>query len=160
MWSEPLHESCCVAWKLSVSDSLRPLDCTPPGSSVLEFSGNNTRWVAMPSPTGSSQPRDQTPLLLCLQHWQTGSLPLNSPGSPIYMMYRIWHNFKRWKEMILCGFCFLSSCTFTHSSWVSLFLAQYLQLFLKAQPQSSVVLANMEQGSRRRLAQWDRVTSI
>ena len=39
-------------------------------------------WVAMPSSRGSSQPRDQT-YVLCLLHWQTGSLPLVPPGKHI-----------------------------------------------------------------------------
>ena len=35
----------------------------------------------MPSSRGSSRPRDQTnPCLLCLLHWQVGSLPLVPPG--------------------------------------------------------------------------------
>ena len=41
-------------------------------------------WVAMPSSTGSSRPRDQT-LVSCLLHWQAGSLPLVLNGKPIYI---------------------------------------------------------------------------
>ena len=39
-------------------------------------------WVAMPSFRGSSCPRNQKPRLLCLLHWQAGSLPLAPPGKP------------------------------------------------------------------------------
>ena len=38
-------------------------------------------WVAVPSSRGSSWPREQT--LLCLQHWQVGSLP---PGKPMFLL--------------------------------------------------------------------------
>ena len=39
-------------------------------------------WVAEPSSRGSSPPRDHTPHLFCLLHWQLGSLPLVPPGKP------------------------------------------------------------------------------
>ena len=34
---------------------------------------------------GSSQPKDQTHGLLCLLHWQVGSLPAEPSGKPTYM---------------------------------------------------------------------------
>ena len=38
-----------------------PLDCSPPGSSVLGiFQARTLEWVAIPSSRGSFQPRDQT----------------------------------------------------------------------------------------------------
>ena len=44
-----------------VSDSLRPLDCSPPGSSVHgSLQARILEWAAMPSSRGSSQPRDQS----------------------------------------------------------------------------------------------------
>ena len=36
----------------------------------------------MPPSRESSWPRDQTRYLLCLLHWQVGSLPLVPPGKP------------------------------------------------------------------------------
>ena len=46
-----------------VSDSLRPMDCSSPGSSVHGNSpGKNIRVVAMPSSRRSSKPRDGTPV--------------------------------------------------------------------------------------------------
>jgi len=43
-----------------VSDSIRPMDCSPPGSSVHGiFQARLLEWVAI-SFSGSSQPRDQT----------------------------------------------------------------------------------------------------
>ena len=44
-----------------VSDSLRPMDCSPPGSYVHEIlQARILERVAMPFSKGSSQPRDQT----------------------------------------------------------------------------------------------------
>ena len=47
-------------------------------------------WVAMPSSRGSSQPRDQTRHLLCLLHWQPGSLPLTRPGKLINFLINLF----------------------------------------------------------------------
>ena len=55
------------------------MDCSPPGLSVHGDSpGKNTG--ALPSSRGSSWPRDWSPHLLCLLHWQEGSLPLGNPS--------------------------------------------------------------------------------
>ena len=44
-----------------VSNSLWPMDCGPPGSSVHGIlQARILEWVAMPSSRGSSQPRDRT----------------------------------------------------------------------------------------------------
>ena len=59
-----------------------PKDCSPPGSSVHGIlKGRLLEWVAMPSSKGSSDPGIE-PGLLCLLHWQAGSLPLAPPGKP------------------------------------------------------------------------------
>ena len=64
-----------------------PVDCSPPGSSVLGIlQARIVEWVAMHSSIqGSNQ------CLFCLLHWQAGSLPLIPPGKPlcilIYLMY-------------------------------------------------------------------------
>ena len=58
-----------------------PMDCSPSGSSVQ---ARVLKWVAMPFSRGSSQPNTGSNLcLLCLLHWQAGSLPLVPPGKPI-----------------------------------------------------------------------------
>jgi len=58
-----------------------PMDCGPPGSSVHGILQTRIlEWVAVPSSRGSSKPRDQT-CILCLLHWQAGSLPLTLPGN-------------------------------------------------------------------------------
>ena len=54
----------CMCAKSLQSNSLRPMDCSPPGSSVHGISqARILEWVAMPSSRGSSQPRDQTCIL-------------------------------------------------------------------------------------------------
>ena len=52
----------CVSVSHSVMpDSLHPMDCSPPGSSVHEiFQARILEWVAISFSRGSSQPRDQT----------------------------------------------------------------------------------------------------
>ena len=51
---------CCVPCK-SLSDSLRPLDCSPPGSPGHGISqARILEWVAISHSRGSSQPRDGT----------------------------------------------------------------------------------------------------
>ena len=51
-----------VKWSRSVmSDSLDPMDCSPPGSSVHGiFQARVLEWVAISFSRGSSRPRDQT----------------------------------------------------------------------------------------------------
>ena len=61
--------------------------CDPVDYSLSGFSVHGVlqakilQWIAMPSSSGFSRPRDQTHVS-CLQHWQPGSLPLAPPGSP------------------------------------------------------------------------------
>ena len=56
------------------------MDCSPPGSSVhWILQARILEWVAMPSFSGSSWPRDW-PSLLCLLHLQESSLSLAPPG--------------------------------------------------------------------------------
>ena len=59
------------------------MDCNPPGSFVHGILQARTlEWVPMPSSSGVSRPRDQTPVS-CLLHWPTGSLPWAPPGKPL-----------------------------------------------------------------------------
>ena len=59
-----------------------PTDCSLPGSSVLGILQTRIlEWVAVPSAPGFSWPRYWTHLL-CLLHWQAGSLPLAPPRKP------------------------------------------------------------------------------
>ena len=52
---------CCCGVTQSCSTLCDPMDCSPPGSSVhWILQARVLEWVAMPSPRGSSRPRDQT----------------------------------------------------------------------------------------------------
>ena len=54
-----------------------PTDCSLPVSSVHGIlQARILERIAIPSSKGSSGLRDQTQCLLCLLHWQLGSLPL------------------------------------------------------------------------------------
>ena len=68
-----LHVGVCSL----MSDSCDPMDYSPPGSSVHGLlQARILEGVAMPSSRGSSLPRDQTYVSLCLLLWQESSLPL------------------------------------------------------------------------------------
>ena len=54
-----------------------PMDCSPPGSSVHGIlQARILAWVAMPSSSGPSPPRERT-RISCLPHWQADALPLS-----------------------------------------------------------------------------------
>ena len=60
-----------------------PMDCSPPGSSVHRIlQARILEWVAMPTPRGSSQPRDDptSPEL------QADSLLSEPPGNPMHYL--------------------------------------------------------------------------
>ena len=61
-----------------------PVDNSPPSSSVHEIlQAKILEYAAMPSSRRCSQPRKgSNPPLLCLLHWQVGSLLLALPGKP------------------------------------------------------------------------------
>ena len=55
----------------------KPMDCSPPGSSVLEIlQARILEQMAISSSRGSSQSRDRTRVSLHLLHWQADSSPL------------------------------------------------------------------------------------
>ena len=61
------------------------MDCSLPGSSVHGIlQARILEWVAMPSPPGEGifLTQGSNLCLLCLLHWQAGSLPLAPPGKP------------------------------------------------------------------------------
>ena len=59
-----------------------PIDCSPPGSSVLGIlQARILEWVAVPSSKGSSQPRDQTHVL-CVSCITGGFFTTEPPGKP------------------------------------------------------------------------------
>ena len=58
-----------------------PMDCSPPGSSILGISqARILEWVAMPSSRGSFRPRDQTHISFI----EGGFFTTQSPGKPPY----------------------------------------------------------------------------
>ena len=66
-----------------------PMDCSPPRSSVHGIlQARILEWVATSSPRGLSRPRESNPCLLCLLHWQAGSLPLVPSGKPCFCYKR------------------------------------------------------------------------
>ena len=59
------------------------MDCSPPGSSVHRIlQGRILEWVAISSSRGIFLTEGLNPRLLCLLHWQAGSLPLSCQGRP------------------------------------------------------------------------------
>ena len=62
----------CVLVTQSCPPLCDPLDCSPPGSSVHEIlQAGAVVWVAMPSSSGSSRPRDgsRVSLVSCIGRW-------------------------------------------------------------------------------------------
>ena len=58
----------------------KPRECTPLGSSVHGIlQARILEWVLCP-PQGDLPTQGLNPYLLCLLHWQVGSLPLGPPG--------------------------------------------------------------------------------
>ena len=57
-------------------------DCSLPDSSVLGFS-RQEHWSGFPRPPpGDLSNQGSNPYILCLPHWQAGSLPPTLPGKP------------------------------------------------------------------------------
>ena len=79
----------CVCLKsLSCLTLCNPIDCNPPSFSVHGiFQAEILEWVAIPSSSGSSQPRDWTRISFHFLHWQVDSLPLAPPGKPHSLQY-------------------------------------------------------------------------
>ena len=78
------YHPCCVLKSLQSCPTLcDPMDCSPPGSSVHGILRARTlEWVAISFSRGSSH-RGSNLRLLCLLHWQAGSLPLVPPRTTI-----------------------------------------------------------------------------
>ena len=71
-----------------------PMGCSPPGSSVWDFPGKNTRGGCCFLLQGIFLTQGWKPHLLCLLHWQVDSLPPSHLGSPSFEEYwlGIWYN--------------------------------------------------------------------
>ena len=71
-------------------DSLWPMNCSPPGSSVHGIlPARILKWVAISSSRVSSPPRDQTHVSFISCHWQADSLPPHHQVSPAPGSFRI-----------------------------------------------------------------------
>ena len=70
----------CVLSRVRLCDHMA---CSPPGSSVVGFSRQES-WSGLPFPSPGDLPDPERNLcLLRLLHWQAGSLPLRHLGGPI-----------------------------------------------------------------------------
>ena len=70
-------------WLHSCSTLCKPMDYSSPGSSVHGIiQAKVLKWVAIFSSRGLFPTQGANPWLLCLLHWQAGSLPLAPPGKP------------------------------------------------------------------------------
>ena len=93
-----------------------PMNYSPPGSSVHGIlQARIQEWVAMPSPMGSSWPREGTLFLLCLLHWQVFFTTIAtwealyrqctlsdkvSLGLPMYMWQRFYQYYSKYKHQL------------------------------------------------------------
>ena len=81
-----VQHTLCVVWamRLVVSDSLRPMDCNPPGSSVHGiFQARILEWIAISYSRGSSPTQGSNPHLL---HWHLGSLRRSHQEVPTHII--------------------------------------------------------------------------
>ena len=79
---------------LVMSDSLQPIDCSPPGSSVHGIiQARILEWAAIPFSKGSSQPRDRTQVSCTAGRffhiWATWEA--NTAKSTLLILYQ-WNN--------------------------------------------------------------------
>ena len=75
---------CCVQLYLTLWDTM---DYSPPGSSVYGiFPGKNTGMGCHALPQGIFLTQESNLCLLCLLHWQAGSLSLPAPGKPLQLI--------------------------------------------------------------------------
>ena len=76
----------CLCVCSIVSGFLRPMDSSPPGSSVHGIlKARILEWVAISHSRGSSTTQESNPSLL---HWQADSLPLSHLGSPRLSLWK------------------------------------------------------------------------
>ena len=93
-----------------MSSSLQCYGLWPARRSVHEISqARILEWVAMPSLVDQTQ--GSNPYLLCLLHWQAGSLPLAPPGGPLETTYLLF--FSAWNFSYLFTYPFIWSWDFS-----------------------------------------------
>ena len=119
------------------------MDCSTPGSSVHGIlHARILEWGAMPSSRGSSWPRDQTCIFLCLLHWRAYSLPLAPPGKSAVSWSLLKFRFFDW------------SCSLINSSFAALLPCPVLLSFAESMlfTNRGVWQPCMEQGDRCRFS--------
>ena len=80
--------TCACSVATAVPTFCNHMGCSPPGSSVRGDSpGKNTGVGCRDFLQGIFPTQGLNPYLLCLLHWQVGSLPLAAPGKPSYDLY-------------------------------------------------------------------------
>ena len=83
-----------------------PIDCSPPGSSVHGDSpGKNTGVGCRSLLQGIFPTQGPNLCLFCLRHWQLGSLPLVSPGKPMWILHVALYRHPYLTICILILFC-------------------------------------------------------
>ena len=106
--------SCVHAQSLQSCLTLcNPMECSPPGSSVHEDSpGKNTAvgFCALLKRIFLTQGLNLC--LLCLLHWQAGSLPLVPPGEPchLYILAKYLKNMETYLQTKTCAYCSQQLC--------------------------------------------------
>ena len=84
-----------------------PMSLSPPDSSVHGIlQARILEWDAMPSSRGIFPTQGSNPCLLCLLHWQAGSLPLSPPGKPTHTIRthsRGWTEKHKWNNSCYQG---------------------------------------------------------
>ena len=91
-----------------------PVNCSSSVHGILQ--ARILEWVAMPSLRNLPDP-GSNPCVLCLLHWQVGSLPLVPPGKPffVYSTYQI--------KACLCV-CVCVCVTLSHAYHVLIYLTR------------------------------------
>ena len=85
-----LHTCVYVQSLQSCPTLCKPMDYSPPGSSVHgESPGKNTGVGCPALLQGIFPTQGLNPHLLCLLHWQGGSLPLEPHGTPIFLKLKL-----------------------------------------------------------------------
>ena len=77
-----MHAHIHAKWDQSCLILCDPIDYNSPGSFLHGFLHNNTRADCHTLLQGVFSTQGANPHLLCLLHWQAGSLPLLPPGKP------------------------------------------------------------------------------
>ena len=109
-----------------------PMDCSSPGSSVNGDSpGKNTSVGFQDFIQGIFLIQGLNPHLLCLLHWQMGSLPLTPPGKPYINIHMCIH-------MHMCIYTHMHIYSYTNAyiyqyikwSFIPVFISKQLYLYL------------------------------